>query len=67
MAIRRNMQINTEVYMPITEVSRRTGISRQWLNTKAKEGVIRVEKPFEGSSLLLYNLQDALTYFDVKK
>jgi len=59
------MKIDTKTYVPISLVSRKTGISRQWINTKANQGIIRTRKPFEHSNLILYNLTDAMKHFDI--
>jgi hypothetical protein len=64
MGVKDNM-INTKTWVPINVLSKRTGISRQWLTKKAKQGVIRTIKPFEESTLKYYNLEDAMKHFDV--
>ena len=58
-----NQYLDTEVYKPIKEVSKITGISRQWINTKANEGVIRTIKPWADVNLTFYNLDDAKRHF----
>ena len=66
MGVKEYMKLNTDIYKPIKEVSRLTKISRQWINTKANQGSIRVIKPFEDVNMVFYNLDDAKKLFDVK-